>query len=254
MTSHKDGPRMESAFATQAATSTSTSANSSDSIFNTAKDCDDIWNKGYTNNGIFKIKPDQTCTSKLSFEVVCDLESLCGGYIVIQRRYSGIVNFYTNWNDYEKGFGSLTGEYWLGLKKLHRLTANGDWILRIELEDYYGNATYAEYTNFSVGDASIYYRLSLGEYRGIAGDSLKYYADAAFSTYDQDHDKTNSNCAAIYQTAGWYSGCDYYANLNGPYKGSPTTTNAAMIWYNWKNRSEALKRIEMKIRKMRRPN
>ena len=254
MTSHKDGPRMESAFATQAATSTSTSANSSDSIFHhTAKDCDDIWNKGYTKNGIFKIKPDQTCTSKLSFEVVCDLETVCGGYIVVQRRYNGIVNFYTNWNDYEKGFGSLTGEYWLGLKKLHRLTTNGDWILRVELEDFYGNTTYAEYTNFSIGDASTYYRLSYEEYRGIAGDSWQYDADAGFSTYDQDHDRSNRNCAALYQTAGWYDNCDSYppyANLNGPYIGSPSSTYTAMVWYYWKNKAEALKKSEMKIRRM----
>ena len=52
MTSQKDVPRMESAFATQADTSTSTSANSSDSLFYTAKDCDDIKNQGYTKNGI----------------------------------------------------------------------------------------------------------------------------------------------------------------------------------------------------------
>ena len=249
MMSRKDGPRMESAIPTQADTFNSTSANLSDSIFNTAKDCDDIKNQGYTKNGIYKIKPNPTCTSKLSFKVVCDLETSCGGWTVVQRRYNGIVNFYTNWNDYENGFGSLTGEYWLGLEKLHRLTANGDWTLRIELEDYYGNATYAEYTNFSIGDASTYYRLSFGEYRGIAGDSLQYYADAAFSTYDQDHDRGSSNCAALYQTAMWFGDCNPNGNLNGPYKGSPTTgTWKAMTWGTWKS-TEALKKSEMKIRR-----
>ena len=250
MMSRKDGPRMESAIPTQADTSTSTSANSSYSIFNTAKDCDDIKNQGYTKNGIYKIKPNPTCTSKLSFKVVCDLETSCGGWTVIQRRYNGIVNFYTNWNDYENGFGSLTGEYWLGLEKVHRLTANGDWTLRIEMEDFYGNATYAEYTNFSIGDKSTYYRLSFDEYRGIAGDSLQYYADMPFSTYDQDHDTSSSNCAQLYQTAWWHGQCNYLnANLNGPYIGSPSTsTYAAMIWSDWKGR-EALKKSEMKIRR-----
>ena len=245
---------MESAFSIQTATSTSTSANSSDSIATTAKDCDDIKNQGYTKNGIYKIKPGQTCTSKSSFKVVCDLETNCGGWILIQKRFNGSVNFYTKWDDYENGFGSLTGEHWLGLEKLHRLTRNGDWTLRIELEDFYGNATYVEYTNFSIGDASTYYRLSFGEYRGIAGDSLENSADAAFSTYDQDNDRSSINCAEDYQTGGWYgnlvNSCYFSANLNGPYKGSPTTgTFAAMIWYTWKGR-EALKKSEMKIRRM----
>ena len=236
---------------TQAATSTSTSANSSDSILFTAKDCDDIKKQGSTKNGIYKIKPNPTCTSKLSFKAVCDLESSCGGWTVIQRRYNGIVNFYTNWKDYENGFGSLTGEFWLGLEKLHRLTANGDWTLRIELEDFYGNDSYAEYANFSIGDASSYYKLTFGEYRGAsAGNSLNQnFAYAAFSTYDQDHDRASTNCAASYQTAWWYVNCDGAANLNGPYKGSPTTgTYAAMIWIDWKG-TEALKKSEMKIRR-----
>ena len=251
MTSQRDGPRMDAAFSTDEATSTS--ANSSDSIFRTAKDCDDIRNQGYTKNGIYKIKPKPTCTSKLSFRAVCDLESSCDGWTVIHRRYDGSVNFYRNWKDYENGFGSLTGEHWLGLEKIHRMTATGDWILRIELEDFYGNASYVEYTNFSIGDKSTYYRLSFGEYRGIAGDSLKYEPDAPFSTYDQDHDIGSRNCAALYLTAGWYANCDAYspyANLNGPYYNSPTSSWKAMIWYYWKNKTEALKKSEMKIRRV----
>ena len=187
--------------------------------------------------------------------MVCNLETSCGGWTVIQKRYDGSVNFYNEWNDYENGFGSLSGEHWLGLEKLHRLTRDGDWILRVELEDFYGNATYAEYTNFSIGDRSAYYKLSLGEYGGIAGDSLKYYADGAFSTYDKEVDTSNINCAQRHQGAWWYDGdCDAYyygyANLIGPYIGSPKTGSyQAMTWYTWK-RTEALKKSEMKIRRI----
>ena len=33
---------------------------------------------------------------------------------VIQRRVNGTVDFAREWNDYEIGFGNLTGEHWLG--------------------------------------------------------------------------------------------------------------------------------------------
>lgn len=34
---------------------------------------------------------------------------------VIQRRQDGTVNFYMKWDHYKRGFGSATGEYWLGM-------------------------------------------------------------------------------------------------------------------------------------------
>jgi len=33
---------------------------------------------------------------------------------VIMRRMNGKVNFYRNWTDYDRGFGNLHGEFWLG--------------------------------------------------------------------------------------------------------------------------------------------
>ena len=98
-----------------------------------------------------------------------------GGWTVFQRRLDGSVDFYLGWESYKNGFGDLKGEFWLGNDNLHRLTANSDVRLRIDLEDFDGNIAYAEYTTFKVADAADKYRLLIGGYSGTAGDSMAYH-------------------------------------------------------------------------------
>ncbi len=62
---------------------------------------------------------------------------------MFQRRKDGSVDFYRDWMDYARGFGNLTGEFWLGLRKIHRITAISSTAagneLRVDLEDFEGN-------------------------------------------------------------------------------------------------------------------
>ena len=100
------------------------------------------------------------------------------------------------------GFGDLTGEFWLGLSKIHRLTTSST-SLRVDLADFDGDVRYAEYTVFQVGDSNSKYRLTVSGYHGNAGDSLAGDALAdhngrPFPTRDRDNDADSGHCAVSY--------------------------------------------------------
>ena len=104
--------------------------------------------------------------------MLCDMTTEGGGWTVFQRRLDGSVNFYRGWESYKNGFGNLSGEFWLGNDNIHRLTDSDDVMLRVDLQDFEGYITYAEYTTFKVADEADKYRLLIGGYKGTAGDSM----------------------------------------------------------------------------------
>ena len=169
------------------------------------------------------------------------METDGGGWTVFQRRQDGSVDFYRNWTDYEDGFGNLTGEFWLGLGKINRLTKEQSNTLRVDLGDFDGNTSYAQYTTFSVGDNTTEYTLTVGGYSGTAGDSLLSHNGRKFTTRDNDNDNHSNNCAQYAQGAWWFENC-YNSHLNGRYY------HNGIIWYSWK-RSYSLKFTEMKTRR-----
>ena len=61
-----------------------------------------------------------------------------GGWTVFQHRMNGTVDFYRGWSDYKAGFGDISGEFWLGLDKINRLSQSGQNVLRVDLEDFSG--------------------------------------------------------------------------------------------------------------------
>ena len=101
------------------------------------------------------------------FGVFCDQRTAGGGWLVFQKRLDGSVGFYRGWTEYKRGFGSLSGEFWLGLDKIHRLTSSGKYKLRVDLEDFAGQNYSAEYDLFKVGSEGEKYQLSAGSYSGL---------------------------------------------------------------------------------------
>ena len=175
------------------------------------------------------------------------METDGGGWTVFQRRQDGSVNFNRNWVDYEKGFGNLTGEFWLGLSKVHHLTPDGANILRVDLEDFDSNTAYAQYNEFEILDDIAKYALVVQGYSGTAGDCLMNHNIMRFSTKDKDHD-TNiiSHCAQEARGGWWFTAC-FSSFLNGPYLLGNNTYQAGI---NWPTLNEwSLKFTEMKLRR-----
>ena len=175
------------------------------------------------------------------------METDGGGWTVFQRRQDGSVDFYRNWTDYENGFGNLTGEFWLGLSKINRLTEEQSNTLRVDLGDFDGNTAYAQYTTFSVGNSTTEYTLTVGGYSGTAGDSLAYHNGTKFITIDSDN--WANSCALRWHGAWWFNAC-FYSHLNGPYHHNLIFNfGYGIIWYDWKGYAYSLKFTEMKTRR-----
>jgi len=178
----------------------------------------------------------------------CDTVTDGGGWLVIQRRQDGSVDFNRDWVDYEDGFGSLTGEFWYGLRAIHCLTSHKQWELRIDYTFTNGSKGYLSYGNFRVGPATEQYPLTIAEFDGSTNNPLSYNNRMKFTTRDRDNDKATAmnntfNCA-VHEAGGrgggwWYNACSYIA-LNRPYKYSYT------VYFYGHN--YALSFTEMKIR------
>ncbi|XP_017835517.1 ficolin-1 [Drosophila busckii] len=156
------------------------------------------------------------------FQIFCDSTVAGPGWLVVARRFDGSVNFFRNWTLYKDGFGALSGEFFIGLDKLHAITASQQHELYVYLEDFNGQSRYAFYDNFAISSEKKFYELQkLGSYTGDAGDSLKPQLNMKFSTFDNDHSTIKgSTCASERTGAWWYSDCTY-SNLFGLYLNGP---------------------------------
>ena len=155
------------------------------------------WNKPFV----------QLCTSVYDGEN-CEEDSLNPEIIwtVVQRRFpsENNVNFTRNWRDYKTGFGSYSGEFYIGNEKLHRFTQL-DVILRIEFYTDDGRFFWAQYDTFLVGSEQEFFKLTVSDYTGNSTNTFDYHNGMSFSTYDQDHDKSDSRkCAEEYQSGFWF--------------------------------------------------
>jgi len=164
-------------------------------------------------SGVYSINPSPAMQP---YDVFCDMTPGDDGWTVIQRRMDGSVDFFRGWLDYSEGFGTVDGEFWLGLQRIHVLTTSRSYKLRIDLEDWTGRWWNAEYGQFSIGSEDTDYELFVDGYTGNAGDTLSYHSGVAFSTMDHNNDNKGGLCPTWCHGAWWYKDC-YLSNLNGRY-------------------------------------
>ncbi|KAL7740823.1 hypothetical protein ACLKA6_013674 [Drosophila palustris] len=198
-------------------------------------------------NGIYDILIPNLSSQPV--QVACDAFTRGGGWTIILRRMDGSVNFYRNWTEYQNGFGDLNGEFFLGLDKIHALTAVFSQELLIVLEDFEGDERFETYEKFAIGNENQQYELhTLGKANGTAGDSLSYHRGNKFSTFDRDHDRwSKGNCAERYTGAWWYNNC-LKSDLAGKYHNNIDTVGKGVNWEKFRGFIYSLKRAVMMIR------
>ena len=141
-------------------------------------------------------------------EVYCDTSNGGGGWLVVQRRQDGSVDFNRGWEEYEDGFGELNGEFWYGLRAVHCLTGQGGWEMRMDIKLANGTNIFLQYEQFKVASAKDKYKLTVGGFQGTTTDPMAYHNGMNFTTRDQDNDKWSKNCAIENwhktPTGGWW--------------------------------------------------
>ena len=209
---------------------------------------------GYNNNN-YNVKSSGVYTignfcgvNGSNSRVYCDTTSGGGGWTVIERRRDGSVDF-TNrdWVEYEDGFGSLDGEFWLGLRSLNCLTNHANWELRIYYQLSNGTKSYLHYNHFAVGPAKDHYRLTISGFDDVGlgnpfvhnphSDSLN---GMAFTSRDRDNDIWSHNCAIASNKGGWWYKMCSAVRLHNKYNDEHTILLNGM-WH-------ALPFMEIKIR------
>ncbi|PAA73083.1 hypothetical protein BOX15_Mlig012238g1 [Macrostomum lignano] len=155
-------------------------------------------------------------------------------FLIMQRRVCGSLSFARPWTEYEVGFQDGM-DVWLGLQKLHNVTGSSPKLLRVEAVTWSDVLFVAEYSGFTVGDASTNYTMNFVSYlngsSNMSSDSLTVHKGMQFSTMDRDNDNLdNSSCSSVSGNGGWwFNGCAQM-NPNGKYRQSDEVDATAMIW------------------------
>ena len=189
------------------------------------KNCCNVATKHYYFSTYRKLSTVYTivdlCGQGTKVQGYCDTITDGGGWLVVQRRQDGSVDFKRFWWEYEMGFGSLTGEFWYGLRALHCLTGQGGWEIRMDIKLANGTNIFLQYEQFKVASAKDKYKLTVGGFQGTTTDPMAYHNGMYFTTRDSDNDQHDRiHCGIAYPTqpyGGWWHKSCFKVNPNNYY-------------------------------------
>ncbi|XP_007070838.2 angiopoietin-related protein 5 isoform X1 [Chelonia mydas] len=231
---------------------------------------DTIGSVAKTPSGLYIIHPEG---SNYPYEVLCDMDFKGGGWTVIQKRTDGVIDFQRNWSEYLDGFGDLSGDFWLGLRKVFLILnqKTTSFMLYVGLESEHDTYAYASYDNFWLEDEACSFKIHLGRYSGTAGDAFRGYRKEdnqnamPFSTFDVDNDGCNpvcylqeqpvKSCSNFSDNTGWWFNQCGLANLNGVHHFTGKFLATGIHWDTWaeNNKPIRIKSVSMKIRRTYNP-
>ncbi len=138
----------------------------------------------------------------------CNMDSGDGGWTVLVRRTPDVperVAFDKNWNEYENGFGNLSGEFWFGLKNMHCLTSREPMEVEVELGKLDGTKLVLVYGEFRIGGPETSYTLHIADKQHKGEDYFAYHNGQTFSTRDRG---SQQSCSRTYNNCGnWFKSC-----------------------------------------------
>ncbi|XP_060592592.1 uncharacterized protein LOC132747282 [Ruditapes philippinarum] len=218
-------------------------------IFVPDTDCYDInKHEGKKISGVYNVRLWKT--GKV-IPVYCDFDTDSGGWTVFQNRFNGSIDFYKSFSDYERGFGSVHGEFWLGLKHIYEMVSHGKTELRMDMIAANGTSAYQTFINFRLSD-SPYYTIHIDKGVGNVGLGMGLLCSygSYFSTYDVDQDRRGIHCAVNYHGGWWYSAC-VSANPNGKYATPGTNIGfKGMYYFPFTKNKDSLKAAKLMFRRV----
>lgn len=191
--------------------------------------------------------------------VYCNMEKISGhprpGWITIQKRMNGKMDFRREMKDYMEGFGMPDEDLWLGLQNMHHLSRQYTSVsddgrvvtkapkLIISFEDWEGVRSEARYQSFGVAGKAEGYRVIDLQ---VATDNTFPNPSDIFS--EQRFQVPASDTCYPGKNTGWWgaSSCSL-TNLNGKLASKMQDASHKVAFVTgWQNNA-ALKYIDMKI-------
>ena len=230
------------------------------------QNCKEIYDDNeLSTSGIYEIDPRD---GGYKVKVFCDMSVTSDkGWIVIQRRVNGSVDFDRNRHDYKYGFGQLDENFWLGLENIKRIIDSGSngYELYMGMGEWNTptpTESFARWKTFSLGTEANDWQLTITtattgpDFTSSNGatNSMIVSDNQKFTTKDDDNDNrisspTPTNCAVAFEGGWWYNNC-LQANPNGHYYTSSANNGdyTGLMYRGLTGKSYSLKTTVLAIR------